>query len=703
MALSDDCLRSLCTMGIGAGAFALGLSGVTVAAGAMEVMTASGNLALDLRKQQSNQFDKLERQMRKSLEKSYPQWLKAEHGDDWQARADVNAALNQLDDALHRARPTVQDMVAAGHDPEALVITMIERLPKNGLYRTNETAHGVFTAMVVGVHGLARTDEALKPLFDTLSWQRAFDEFAQLKDGQAKILDAIHNNTGIPVRTLEPIFEAIEEEFPTEDVESKVREAIERVKAMATQPVNVGNLGDDIRKLIESARATLAETADVDQAAAGFQNVYDDADSRMLQAARLATEEATMFVAAFRFDDAIRAYQKAVRYDPDEAWPWFHIGDIRRDRGNLVAAKADYSRGKSVAEGTGNDRDVMVGHQRLGDVARAQGELGAARSAYESGLAIAEDLAKRDPGDAEWQRDLSVSHNKLGDVARAQGDLGAARSAYEAGIAIAEDLAKRDPDNAEWQRDLSVSHERLGDVARAQGDLGAARSAYEAGLAIREDLAKRDPDNAEWQRDLSVSHNKLGDVARAQGELGAARSAYQAGLAIREDLAKRDPDNAEWHRDLSVSHERLGDVARAQGELGAARSAYEAGLAIAEDLAKRDPDNAGWRRDLSVSHNKLGDVAVAQGELGAARSAYEAGLAIREDLAGRDPDNAGWQRDLIVSNVKLAEAGDDPAKRYAEALRIARDLESDGRLAPRDAWMTEDLETRLADAEGRAG
>ncbi|WP_375566594.1 tetratricopeptide repeat protein [Oceaniradius stylonematis] len=703
MALSDDCLRSLCTMAIGAGAFALGLSGVTVAAGAMEVMTASGNLALDLRRQQSNQFDKLERQMRRSLEKSYPHWLKTEYGDDWQARADVNAALNQLDDALHRARPTVQDMVAVGHDPNALVITMIEQLPANGLYRTNDTARGVFTAMIVGIHGLARTDETLKPLFDSLSWQRAFDEFAQLKDGQARILDAIHSKTGIPMETLEPIFDAIEEEFPTQDVEAKVREAIQRLIDLAQQPVDVGNLGDDIRNLVESARATLARTADVEQAAAGFQNVYAEADGRMLQASRLAMEEAKMFAAAFRFDEAVRAYHKAARYDPDEAWPWFYIGDIRMHRGNLAAAKTEYEKGIAVAEKAGDRRNVAAGNDRAGHLATQAGNLEQARRAFEAALSIAKERSDAAPNDDARMRDLTVSHNKLGNVAVAQGDLGAARAAYQAGLAIREELARRDPDNVGWQRDLSISYERLGDVARAQDDLGAARSAYQAGLAIAEDLARRDPDNVGWQRDLSISHERLGDVAVARGDLGAARSAYEAGLAIREELAKRDPDNAGWQRDLSVSHEKLGDVAVAQGDLGAARAAYEVGLAIREELAKRDPDNAGWQRDLSVSHNKLGDVAVAQGDLDAARAAYEVGLAIREELARRDPDNAGWQRDLIVSNIKLAEAGDAPAERYAEAQRIARALGDAGRLAPRDAWVIEDLERRLAEAQSSAG
>ena len=86
----------------------------------------------------------------------------------------------------------------------------------------------------------------------------------------------------------------------------------------------------------------------------------------------------------------------------------------------------------------------------------------------------------------------------------------------------------------------------------------------------------------------------------------------------------------------------------------------------------------------------------AQGELGAALAAYRAGMAIRERLAAADPGNAEWQRDLIVSCVKLAEA--EPATAplsLGRALAVARALSEVGRLAPRDAWMLDELERRL--------
>jgi tetratricopeptide (TPR) repeat protein len=145
-----------------------------------------------------------------------------------------------------------------------------------------------------------------------------------------------------------------------------------------------------------------------------------------------------------------------------------------------------------------------------------------------------------------------------------------------------------------------------------------------------------------------------------------------------------------------------GDYLQGRAALADVVPLYDRTRAIFERLAQADPGNAGWQRDLSVSHEKIGDVLVAQGNLAPALESYRASLAIRERLAQADPGNAGWQRDLIVSNVKLAEvagkAGEvaEARRRYQAALSVATGLQASGGLAPRDAWMIGELETRLA-------
>jgi tetratricopeptide (TPR) repeat protein len=144
---------------------------------------------------------------------------------------------------------------------------------------------------------------------------------------------------------------------------------------------------------------------------------------------------------------------------------------------------------------------------------------------------------------------------------------------------------------------------------------------------------------------------------------------------------------------VSVSQNKIGDVLVDQGNLPAALDSFRASHAIFERLAQADPGNAGWQRDVSVSHEKIGDVLVAQGNLPAALDSFRASLKIRERLAQADPGNAGWQRDLIVSFVRLSEVTGD--KTYAgKALDLALRMQQRGILAPRDAWMIEELKRR---------
>ena len=85
-------------------------------------------------------------------------------------------------------------------------------------------------------------------------------------------------------------------------------------------------------------------------------------------------------------------------------------------------------------------------------------------------------------------------------------------------------------------------------------------------------------------------------------------------------------------------------------------------------------------------------------------AAYRDALAIAERLAAADPGNAEWQRDLIVSCVKLSEAAPAEAAAWlTRALGVARTLAQEGRLAPVDAWMPGELQSRLRAAAGAPG
>jgi tetratricopeptide (TPR) repeat protein len=135
----------------------------------------------------------------------------------------------------------------------------------------------------------------------------------------------------------------------------------------------------------------------------------------------------------------------------------------------------------------------------------------------------------------------------------------------------------------------------------------------------------------------------------------------------------------------------------ALGLIDRARERYGQLLRRYERLAQAEPGRADYQRDLSVSYNKMGDLFSALGQGERARQAFAKSLAIRERLAQAEPGRADYQRDLIVSWVKMSDI--EPARtreHLSRALAIAHSLYDQGRLAPADAWMVDDLTRRLA-------
>ncbi|PDS80056.1 hypothetical protein CO667_05995 [Rhizobium sp. L43] len=504
-------------------------------------------------------------------------------------------------------------------------------------------------------------------------------------EGQARILNLVSKEKGIPIEELAPVLARLigHSDVPRDKIAKVLADAVDDLLARSQTLAAIQNDYPEIDRAINTARKKL-ETLDVEGALATVRKAQGkqalQRHNQNKADARLFFEEADILLPLYDHDGVVVALRQGLMLDPDPIWRWGQLGDELRKTGQRLNAVAAFEAALEAALRADDERAIGVSHERIGDIRRAEGDAKGALQAYQDSLDIWKTLAERDPGNTEWQRDLSVSYNKIGDIRRAEGDAKGALQAYQAGLDIAKALAERDPGNAEWQRDLAFSYNGIGDIRRAEGDAKGALQAYQAGLDIAKALAERDPGNAEWKRDLSVSYNGIGDIRRAEGDARGALQAYQDGLDIAKALAERDPGNAEWQRDLSVSYDRIGDIRRAEGDARGALQAYQDGLDILKTLAERDPGNAEWQRDLSVSYDNIGDIRRAAGHAKGALQAYQDSLDIRKTLAERDPGNAVWQRDLSVSYNKIGDirraAGDAKGalQAYQDAFDIRRTL-----------------------------
>jgi len=191
----------------------------------------------------------------------------------------------------------------------------------------------------------------------------------------------------------------------------------------------------------------------------------------------------------------------------------------------------------------------------------------------------------------------------------------------------------------------------------AQGDVlaGFDALAREARLAEAEAAEK-------WRR--------LGALATGV-DTARARAAY-------EEAFKLQPEDFWTCVELARLRDRVGDT-------DAAREVAAAAINVARD-----------ERQLAVAKAEVANVHLKLGDLRAARRGYEEADAAFKRLAEKNPGSAEAQRDLIFSYANMGSIYPQQGW-WAKGLVVCQRLASEGRLAPADAWMLDDLRKRAAE------
>jgi len=326
------------------------------------------------------------------------------------------------------------------------------------------------------------------------------------------------------------------------------------------------------------------------------------------------------------------------------------------------------------------ERDLTISYDRLGDLYVQLGDPPKALDKYQASLTIREELCRRAPDSTEYARDLSVVYNKLGKMYLRLGDIPKALDKYQASLTIAEELRRRAPDSADCARDLTAVYNNFGDIYLQLGDLPKALDKYQASLTIREELCRRAPDSTEYAGDLSDVYVKLGNMYLNLGDLPKALDKYQASLTIAEELRRRAPDSADCAQDLMVSYEKIGSFSTQIGNIDKAKENIQKAFDLSFELHQRAPDSAQYSFDLSRYYSMLGDLYLQLGEPPKALDKYEASLTIAEELRRRAPDSADYAQNLSISYTKMGDLyvmlGNPPQAldKYQASLTIAEEL-----------------------------
>ena len=259
-----------------------------------------------------------------------------------------------------------------------------------------------------------------------------------------------------------------------------------------------------------------------------------------------------------------------------------------------------------------------------------------------------------------------------------------------------------DPATAEGQAEARLAAERLeakmdAILAAVSPPPGASRLTPEE-LAAKKEAARSlvtelSPAAIDAGHGLAVGNITAGfDLLEQQARQSEAEAAERwrrlGALAVGIDTARARKAYEEAFRLQPEHFWTCIELARVRSQSGDLPAAGQAALA-ARKAARSD-------RELMVARSGLGDVLVKAGDLSGAKGRFEESLKVRERLAETNPGSAEAQRDLIVSYAKLGSVLPGQGW-WARGLAVCERLVAEGRLAPADQWMLQELSRRAAD------
>ena len=264
------------------------------------------------------------------------------------------------------------------------------------------------------------------------------------------------------------------------------------------------------------------------------------------------------------------------------------LGDILWLKGDLIGASRDYDEAVRRLEHESATRMARSGLvQDLIDAYRRAGDLQAnpayfhfddvkrAEYYHRKGLALAQQVALRDPEDAQAQWQLSTAQRRLGVVLR-ESNPAESITQYRLAQAILDHLLATSPGDFNWRRDLANTHLGLATPLAILKKDHEALSEAEIALAMQRDLLRQHPTRSVIFEDMLDTQLALGRVHLNLRQLNRALPALNEALRVANTLKASESD-LYAERCLALAYQAL-------GEYHATVSKIEAGARRAEHV-----------------------------------------------------------------------------------------------------------------------
>ena len=235
-------------------------------------------------------------------------------------------------------------------------------------------------------------------------------------------------------------------------------------------------------------------------------------------------------------------------------------------------------------------------------------------------------------------------------------------------LSIAEELAARDPENADYRFLLAQTHRYLGQRLLSLGRAEEAVLENDRAATILEELAAEFPGGAHYKAELAEAYAMFVAAAWPRSEAVAAKRRLEKARQLADELVAQHPRVPDYLALAARLYAREGAFAAWTGSQAEAIDAYRKAITSFEGLTNRYPGVLSFPYMVCVHRHVLGEYLRAIGQSEEARTEFEKSAAGLESLLQNQtdvpPSASNYRRRVYQS---LAQTLDDLGDRQGAA------------------------------------
>lgn len=291
--------------------------------------------------------------------------------------------------------------------------------------------------------------------------------------------------------------------------------------------------------------------------------------------------------------------------------------------------------------------------RQIGEVRLQQGRHEDAQRVFEASLLQLEELAARNPSDAEVLFERSQAEFWAGAAYYRALSLDRARVFFRRYADSAEALVELAPGNLDYRMEQGYALSNLGTLAVDQGDLDAAETAFAHSGAVFAELAGERSDDPELRFESAASESWRARVRQAQFDWPGAVELRRS--AARQHAEASAASGHPFHRRIEAG--AWTNLGTAELAVGRPESAWEAERRAGEiytALDEQDPENLLWRLLWLRSQARQALLAEFTGRAALPDTDVEKHYAEALEIAATNPENRHWTEDSAAAGLDLA-------------------------------------------------